>query len=214
MGLIKHMRENINDPSRPHTRTGLTLKYIKTPIKNMPKFVVDKLKRSEERKQALRTSDDADLEVSLTKTEVADLRMLRIVQKMLGGLRKQLANSSNTIPEVQAAAGRSLKHRIDLRATIQKPMRNVNARPLRRKSIETADSLRQAYHRMEKLLTATANDGRQMGNLLAGLVKIVGLQAGFPEQQVNSIVGSVTTAGPVPEPPLSELVVIEERKVK
>jgi len=59
-------------------------------------------------------------------------------------------------------------------------------------------------------LTATVNDGCQVGTLIGGLVRIIGMQSGLSDSQLNGIIGNVTTSNAIEEPPVPELIEIEE----
>jgi len=189
--IIKHVSETVDNPMRPHTRTGLTTKYIKTLIKNMPRYVVDKRNRFEQKRSALSAEgeqlSDEDLEVSLSRAEVCDLRMLRLAERIVTGIQSQINTTENNSQEEYAN----------------------RRKKARRAEADRENRFRLSEHRNERLMTASVNDGRHMARLLGGLVHIFGKQAGMTDGQLHDMLGSTAEGGePLQDPPEPDLVQI------
>jgi len=77
---------------------------------------MEKRKRFELKRGALRTEDneevtDEDLQVSLTRGEKFDLKMLRVAEVIVGGLQEQINASSDNPGQLAASAANSRKRR-------------------------------------------------------------------------------------------------------
>jgi len=210
--IIKHVSETVDNPMRPHTRTGLTTKYIKTLIKNMPRYVVDKRNRFEQKRSALSAEgeqlSDEDLEVSLSRAEVCDLRMLRLAETIVTGIQSQINTTDENDEEVAASAAASRKRRDDRRNNSQEEYAK-RKKKARRAEADRENRFRLSEHRNERLMTASVNDGRHMARLLGGLVHIFGKQAGMTDGQLHDMLGSTAEGGePLQDPPEPDLVQI------
>jgi len=134
--LIRHVRDDLNAPFRTQTRSGLSVKYVKTLIKNMPRFVVEKKKKFEEKRAAIAVPGedeilDSDLEVSLTRGEVFDLKMLRIAEVVVTEMQQCINTSDDNPAQVAQSAERSRKRRDERRIRGQKAYMKRNKKAQR-----------------------------------------------------------------------------------
>jgi len=146
----------------------------------MPRFVVEKGKQFDEKRASLSAEGeeltDEDLEVSLSRAEVFDIRMFRLAEAMVLSMQSWVQTTDDNNEEAAAVAASSRKRRDDSRAYSQKEYAK-GRREAKRIEAQRENRLLLSEHRSEKLMTATV-DGRQMCRLLGGLVNILGKPIG------------------------------------
>lgn len=103
----------------------------------------------------------------------------------------------------------SRKDRKQRRANSQKAYLN-RKRKLQKIEAANENRVRMAEYTTEKLSTATVNDGRKAGQLLAGLVHIMGIHKGVSSEQVQGILGTAASpVSPLADPPVPDFIATE-----